>query len=207
MLAMPFQYSASLIILVAFMVTVSYCLDALYSERRDRSILFWKSLPVSDVTTVVSKALVPLVVTPVLTVAIVVTLQVLILLPASVVLAVNGLDAAMLWTETPILHLWAVLLYSVAALTLWYAPLYGWLLLCSAWAKRAPFMWAVLPPLAIIIVEAGLRSGRPRRGCLGVIVIDASYSGINSFSSPIITRIQRITAFLSLPGPGTRPGP
>src|SRR5262245_27831189 len=51
-----YDVAAMLLIFTAFIVGVFYCLDSLYGERRDRSILFWKSLPVSDLTTVLSKA-------------------------------------------------------------------------------------------------------------------------------------------------------
>ena len=61
---MPYDIAAMMIILTAFVVGVFYCLDALYGERRERSILFWKSLPVSDLTTVLSKATIPLVILP-----------------------------------------------------------------------------------------------------------------------------------------------
>jgi ABC-2 type transport system permease protein len=46
-----------------------------------------------------------------------------------------------------------VVLYGLTALTLWWAPVYGWLLLISGWARRAPFLWAVLPPLLLAMVE------------------------------------------------------
>ena len=76
-----------------------YCLDALHGERRDRSILFWKSLPVSDLTTVLSKASIPLVVLPLLTFAITVATQWLMLLLSSAVLLVSGQSVATLWTQ------------------------------------------------------------------------------------------------------------
>src|SRR5271163_4929924 len=74
-LAMPYAHAQMILILTAFLVGIFYSLDALHGERRDRSILFWKSLPVSDLTTVLSKASIPLVVLPVLTLAIVLALQ------------------------------------------------------------------------------------------------------------------------------------
>src|SRR5213083_1898245 len=55
-IAMPFDIAAALLMLTQLLVGAFYCLDALHGERRDRSILFWKSLPVSDLTTVLSKA-------------------------------------------------------------------------------------------------------------------------------------------------------
>ena len=65
-LAQPFDVAAALIMAAAFIVSIFYSLDSLYGERRDRSILFWKSLPVSDLTTVLAKASIPLLVLPVI---------------------------------------------------------------------------------------------------------------------------------------------
>ena len=142
-----------LIMVTAFIVGMFYCLDALHGERRDRSILFWKSLPVSDLTTVLSKASIPLVVLPLLTFAIAVATQLIMLLLSTAVLLVSGLSAATLWTQLPLFQMSLVLLYGLTVHALWYAPIYGWLLLVSAWARRAPFLWAVLPLLAIGVVE------------------------------------------------------
>src|ERR1700722_14451496 len=75
-LAMPFSHAAMLLMLVGVLVGVFYSLDALHGERRDRSVLFWRSLPVSDLTTVLSKASIPLAVLPVLVFAITVALQI-----------------------------------------------------------------------------------------------------------------------------------
>src|SRR5687768_12986013 len=79
-LAIPFSIAASLILMTGFIVAIFYCLDALNGERRDRSILFWKSLPVSDRATVLSKALVPLAVVPALTFGIALCTQLIMLM-------------------------------------------------------------------------------------------------------------------------------
>jgi ABC-2 type transport system permease protein len=152
-LAKPYSVVAMLIMVTGFIVGLFYCLDALHGERRDRSILFWKSLPVSDLTTVLSKASIPLVVLPLLTFAIVVVTQLVMLLASSAVLLGAGLSAAPLWTQLHPLQMQVVLLYGLTVAALWYAPVYGWLLLVSAWARRAAFLWAVLPPLALCVVE------------------------------------------------------
>jgi ABC-2 type transport system permease protein len=131
---------------------VFYCLDALYGERRDRSILFWKSLPVSDLTTVLSKVSIPLVILPLVTFVIIVATQFVMLLWSSVVLLTSGL-AGTTWTRFNLLEQSLILLYSLIALALWHAPIYGWLLLVSGWARRATFLWAVIPLLAITIFE------------------------------------------------------
>jgi len=148
------NFAAGVIMATAFIVGVFYCLDALHGERRDRSILFWKSLPVSDLTTVLSKASIPLVVLPLLTFAIIVVMQVIMLLLSSAVLLMSGLSVATLWTPLPLFQMSLVLLYHLVTVhVLWHAPIYAWLLLVSGWARRAVFLWAVLPPLAIGIVE------------------------------------------------------
>ena len=117
----------------AFIVGVFYCLDALHGERRDRSILFWKSLPVSDLTTVLSKASIPLVVLPLLTFAITVVTQLIMLLLSSAVLLGSGLSVATLWTHVSLFQMSLMLLYHLLTVhVLWYAPIYGWLLLVSA---------------------------------------------------------------------------
>ncbi|MGA8621161.1 MAG: ABC transporter permease [Candidatus Sulfotelmatobacter sp.] len=152
-LAMPYSHAAMLLALTAFLVGIFYSLDALHGERRDRSILFWKSLPVSDLTTVLSKASVPLVVLPLLVVAITVTLQLVMRLVSLAVLAVSGAGAATLWTRLPLFQMELVLLYGTTVLALWHAPIYCWFLLVSGWARRATFLWAVLPLLAISAVE------------------------------------------------------
>ncbi len=136
----------------AFIVGVFYCLDALHGERRDRSILFWKSLPVSDLTTVLSKASIPLVVLPLFSFVVIVATQWIMLLLSSTVLLGSGLSVATLWTEVSLFQIDAALSPGDVHM-LWYAPIYGWLLLVSAWARRAAFLWAVLPLFAIGIVE------------------------------------------------------
>jgi len=153
-LAAPYEFAAVLIMGVAFIVGIFYSLEALYGERRDRSILFWKSLPVSDLTTVLSKASIPVVVLPLLSFVITVATQVIMLLLSTAVLLGSGLSVATLWTQSSFLHMSLMLLYHLLIVHgFWYAPFYGWFLLVSAWARRAPFIWAFLPPFVIWGVE------------------------------------------------------
>ena len=131
-----------------------YCLDALHGERRDRSILFWKSLPVSDLTTVLSKASIPLVVLPLLTFAITVVTQWIMLLMSTRSPAGKRSECRGAMGQLSLSQMWLMLLYHLVTVhALWYAPIFGWLLLVSAWARRAPFLWAALPLLAIALVE------------------------------------------------------
>jgi ABC-2 type transport system permease protein len=151
-IAKPYDVAAIVLIMTAFLVGVFYCIDALHGERRDRSILFWKSLPVSDRTIVLSKASIPLVVLPLLIFAIIVATQLIMLLLTSLVLLTSGL-AGTTWTRFNLLQQSLILLYGLIALALWHAPIYGWLLLVSGWAKRAIFLWAVLPFVAVSVLE------------------------------------------------------
>src|SRR5437588_2076941 len=125
----PYDAAAMMMIFVVFIVGVFYCLDALHGERRDRSILFWKSLPVSDLTAVLSKATIPLVVLPLIAFAITVCVQVIMVLETSIVLIFHGMSPATTWAHVPVFQNWLVLLYGLIAIALWHAPIYGWLLL------------------------------------------------------------------------------
>lgn len=148
----PYDIAAMMIMFTAFIVAIFYCLDALHGERRDRSILFWKSLPVSDLTAVLSKAFVPLVILPLFTFAVVIATQFMMLLISTVVLLPSGL-AGSTWKLLPWFQLSTILFYGIVTMALWHAPVYAWLLLVSGWARRATFLWAVLPWLAIAAVE------------------------------------------------------
>jgi ABC-2 type transport system permease protein len=146
---MPYDMTAGLILVTSFLVGVFYCLDALYGERRDRSILFWKSLPVSDRTTVLAKAGIPLVVLPLFSYALIIVTQLLILIISTIALLGSPANLATLYDKLKFFQLSAALFYAMVAIALWHAPLYCWLLLVSGWAKRATFLWAVMPFLAI----------------------------------------------------------
>jgi ABC-2 type transport system permease protein len=148
----PFYIVAAAMCLTMFLVAVFYCLGALYNERRDRSILFWKSLPVRDLTTILSKITAPMVILPAVTFAITVATQLLMLTIGVLGFATHakGPDGDV---PIPIGQIMLVVAYGFVALTLWWAPLYAWLLMVAGWAKRAPFLWAVLPPLGLAVAE------------------------------------------------------
>ena len=140
-------------LLAGLVVVFFYLLDGLFTERRDRSILFWKSLPVSDTKTVLSKLFVALVAMPLWIWA----LSLLVGLVVFGVLAakVSNTPAAALgtWHGEDWLVLQATLLGKLAVAALWYLPVAGWLLLVSVLAKRAPFLWATLPFLVLSLAE------------------------------------------------------
>jgi ABC-2 type transport system permease protein len=197
----PYDIAAMILIVTAFIVAVFYCLDALHGERRDRSILFWKSLPVSDRTTVLAKATIPLVVMPAIIFAIIVVTQFIMLLLSSLVLLQSGL-AGTTWTRFNLIQQSLILLYGLIALSLWHAPIYGWMLMVSSWARRATFLWAVLPFFAIAMFER-IALGSSRFGLMlrsRVIGFAAEAFAPNKYGS--IDTLAQLTPgrFLSTPG-------
>jgi ABC-2 type transport system permease protein len=150
----PYGLAAMFLMGIGFLVSIFYCVEALHGERRDRSLLFWKSLPVSDITVVLSKMMIPLVVVPLITAALTIVTHLLMLLINIAILQINGVSLSLLWTNLSLVEMWLMMVYHMLALHgLWFAPAYSWMLLASAWARRAPFLWAVLPPIAVGVVE------------------------------------------------------
>ena len=153
-IAQPYDMAAGFLMAIAIFVGAFYCLNALQAERRDRSILFWKSMPVSDATVVLSKAVVPILILQLFTFAVTFVLQFLMLLINSAVLAGSGQSVAMLWTQLSPFQMWLMLFYHLVTVhSLWHAPFYSWMLLVSSWARRAAFLWAALPFVAIVALE------------------------------------------------------
>jgi ABC-2 type transport system permease protein len=150
----PYTFAAFFLMAISFIVSIFYCLDALYGERRDRSILFWKSLPVSDLITVLAKASIPVLIVPLVTFAVALITQAIMLLLSSAVMLARGQSVASLWSHLPLLQMSLMLLFHLVAVHgIQFAPVYSWMLLVSCWARRAPLLWAVLPPLAIGVAE------------------------------------------------------
>ena len=200
----PYDIAAGLMMLTCIVVSVFYCLDALHSERRDRSILFWKSLPVSDLTTVLAKVSIPLVVLPLLTFVIAVAMQWIMLLLSSLILLGSGQSVAALWTKLSFFRMSMLLLYHLlTAHALWPLPIYCWLLLVSGWARRATFLWAALPVVAIAVVELIVFHTRHFVTLVGSRLIGAAPAFASTpddmFPSGPMTHITAGT-FLSSPG-------
>ena len=143
------MYSAmGLLIVVLGFVVFFYCLGALYDDRRDRSILFWKSLPISDTSTVLSKVVSATVLAPIVAVITGIIVGMLQLLILAVTLSFHGVNV---WQLLVLAHPFRVMFNLVGYIplyVLWALPSIGWLLLCSAWARNKPFLWAVALPVA-----------------------------------------------------------
>jgi len=146
--------SAAIFYLVMVIVVVFYLAGSLYGDRRDRSILFWKSLPVSDTLTVASKLLTAMVAAPVTYLVGIIGLQIAILLIASGYGVMAGIDIfSEIWAPANPLRFWLVTLTASLAQSLWLLPIFGWLMLCSSFAPRLPILIAVMTPLLISIFQ------------------------------------------------------
>ena len=134
--------------LVLGFVVFFYCLGSLFDERKDRSVLFWKSLPVSDRDTVLSKVLSALLVAPAIATAVGVACMVAFLLLLSVFVVIHhGNPFLLLWSPGNLMANAGVALAAIPVYALWALPTVGWLLLCSAWSRSKPFLWAIMIPV------------------------------------------------------------
>ena len=153
--ATPLMLSSFLFSPMMQIVVFFYLLDSLYADRRDRSILFWRSMPVSDLRTVLSKlATAVLAATGIVFVATIAFELILLVLE----LIMGGVLGVHLWVvlEHPLTFIesWVMLAYGLLCQAVWYLPYYGWVILASSWAKKTPFLWAVLTPLGVMFAEA-----------------------------------------------------
>ena len=140
--------AASWPFIVLAVVVFFYCLGALYDERKDRSVLFWKSLPLSDAETVLSKVATATVVAPLLaTGAALLTMFGFLLLISLFVMVHGGNPFTMVFGPASPLAIAGQVVALVPVYALWALPTVGWLLLCSAWARGKPFLWAIMIPL------------------------------------------------------------
>ena len=144
-----------LFVLAMGILMIFYALDALYAERKDKSILFWRSLPVTDAETVVSKLAVALLLIPAVTFAMIAVTHLVVLTITSIWVGFRGADASFLiWQAAPLLDNWGTTFVVVLALALWVSPFVGWFLFVSAFTKRSPFLIAFLPLVVVPMLES-----------------------------------------------------
>ncbi len=135
-------------------VVFFYLLDSLYADRRDRSVLFWRSMPVSDTRTVLSKLATALFALTAVTFAVTVAFQLVLVVLELIMGSVLGVHPFVLLAHPgAFLGAWLLLAYGLIVQAVWMLPFYGWFMLASSWAKKTPFLWAVLVPLGIIGAE------------------------------------------------------
>lgn len=152
----------SLTILVLAFVVFFYALGCLYDDRRDRSVLFWKSLPASDLQIVLSKATWALLLAPIVSIVAGVLIGLVLWIIAGISLAAAGVpNASAVFTHAHPFSVVGNQLTMIPVYLLWALPAVGWLMLCSAWARSKPFLWAVLLPIlaCVMVSMAGVMPG------------------------------------------------
>lgn len=146
--------TSSFFLIALGFLTVFYCLDSLYAERKDKSILFWRSLPVTDAETVISKLMTAMVVIPIVATLGIIATHIINLIVTGMWVASKGGDAGMLiWGSVPLLDNWAAAFIVTLAAAIWMSPFIGWFLFVSAYAKRMPLLLAFMPIFVIPMLE------------------------------------------------------
>lgn len=144
-------------ILVGFIVQLYYFIACLYDERRDQSVMFWRSLPVSDTAAIASKLLTGAIIIPAIfyAAATALLLIVLVLVFIACVILSMSYDISIwgLWSSISIISTLGSLWLILIPIAVWLLPLFSWLMLTSIYAKKAPFLWAILPIVALLMIE------------------------------------------------------
>jgi ABC-2 type transport system permease protein len=138
---------------VMLIISLFYALGSLYDERKDRSILFWKSLPISDTSTVLSKFVSVIILIPILYFAITVAFQLFLLLFTTVGAWFGGSSGVTIWASSNLFEVLFNSLFSMIVASLWLAPIWSWLMLASSWANKVAFLWGTLPIFMISVAE------------------------------------------------------
>ncbi|WHZ18145.1 MAG: ABC transporter, permease protein [Rhodanobacteraceae bacterium] len=155
--------------IVLTFVVFFYLLGALYDDRRDRSILFWKSLPVSDTATVISKVIAAIIIAPLIAVAVTLAGYIGAQIVISLWFLAHGVNPfGLLWAHVQPFSVWLHLLVMVPVNAVWALPTVGWLLLWSAAVRSKPFLWAVVIPIIAGVLNFWI-------GLLGLPNIDSRF--------------------------------
>ena len=138
----------------AGIVMIFYSLDTLYAERKDKSILFWRSLPITDAETVISKLIVAAVVIPLAFLAGAIVTEIVVMILSSIWVMTQGANAGhLIWGAAPLMDTWLASLFLAIAIPLWLSPFIGWFLFVSAYTKRSPLLMAFLPVIVVPLLE------------------------------------------------------
>ncbi|HET9033993.1 MAG TPA: hypothetical protein VFN25_13960 [Dokdonella sp.] len=144
---------AGLLCVVLFFVLFFYLLGALYDDRRDRSVLFWKSLPVSDTATVLSKVAVAVLLAPLIAFAVATIAYLALLVIVGTWALLHGINPLPAIGASHTIGLFWRMLLTIPIDAMFALPTAGWLLFWSAYARSKPFLWAVLVPLFAYIAN------------------------------------------------------
>lgn len=154
--------------LVLSIVGFFYCLGALYDDRKDKSILFWKSLPISDAQTVLSKVVTIMILAPLIFWGILVTTNFIVMILATIFAWISGASAwDSVWAPSNFIGVSFDQLFALFMATLWAAPVIGYLLLVSSWTKKVPFLVATVPLVLLVIAESIISNTAHIAGYIG----------------------------------------
>ncbi|TDR23203.1 hypothetical protein [Marinicella litoralis] len=135
---------------ILFIIVFFFLLGSLYDDRKDGSILFWKSLPVSDTQTVLSKLITATIVAPLIFTVGLILSHILIFMLLSGILLLNGINPfSFIWANINFISNWGAFIIGCFIQSLWALPIYGWLLFSSSFSKRRPFLLAIFAPLTV----------------------------------------------------------
>ena len=153
-LTLYFLGTSWLFLVALAILTVFYCLDSLYAERKDKSILFWRSMPVTDAETVISKLIIALLVIPVAAIIGIIVTHLVNLVVTSVWVSMKGGDASLLiWGSVSLLDNWLAAVIVILATGIWMSPFIGWFLFVSAYTKRSPLLMAFMSLFLLALLE------------------------------------------------------
>jgi ABC-2 type transport system permease protein len=144
--------AAGLVLMIMAVIVFFYCLGSLFDDRRDRSILFWKSLPISNRDTVLSKVVSATIVAPTIACVFGTLAGLLLLLIAAFTASLHGINVWQLLMNAHPLRVASNMISLIPLYAIWALPTVGWLMFCSAWARSKPFLWALLAPLAAGVI-------------------------------------------------------
>ena len=151
-------FSSELFTTVLAFVVFFYLLGSLYDDRKDRSILFWKSLPASDTLTLASKLLTAMFLTPLIFwVIFVLTQMAMAVIGSIMVLSVGENPWELFLSVANPFKAWGFILLTYLAQSFWALPMYGWLMLVSSFAPRIPLLFAVLPPVVFAVLQIWIK--------------------------------------------------
>ncbi|MDG1707527.1 MAG: hypothetical protein P8H03_02140 [Emcibacteraceae bacterium] len=129
-------------------------LSSLHDERKDGSILFWKSMPVSDTKEVLIKLATVALVIPFVIVPFALIIQLFIVLAMTIVGLYHGLDLwAMLYSNINLPYLLIANIVEPLMTIVWIMPIVTWFMLVSSFSRRPPFLIAFAVPALIIATE------------------------------------------------------
>lgn len=141
---------SSIFLMVLYFVLFFFLLGSLFDDRKDQSILFWKSLPISDSTTVLSKIITAMFFVPMVFVVVFLAVMLILMLIFTLILLIHGLNPIQLiWSPASLYTGGKVMFIGTITQMLWALPIYGWLIFSSSISKRRPFLFSIFVPTTV----------------------------------------------------------